>query len=41
MSISIFLMEDEFENKKSILILVIRNIDKELKRMKTIMEKNE
>ncbi|CAD8136043.1 unnamed protein product [Paramecium octaurelia] len=41
MSVSIFLMEDEFDTKKSILILVLRNIDKEVKRMKTSLEKTE
>lgn len=41
MSATIFLMEDEFDNKKSILILVLRNIDKETKKLKNNLERTE
>ncbi|CAD8076888.1 unnamed protein product [Paramecium sonneborni] len=41
MSVSIYLMEDEFDIKKNILVLIIRNIDKESKKLKILLEKSE
>ncbi|CAD8143052.1 unnamed protein product [Paramecium octaurelia] len=41
MKASIFLMDDEFDNKKQIIILVLRNIDKEITKVKTSLEKTE
>ncbi|CAD8132396.1 unnamed protein product [Paramecium pentaurelia] len=41
MRASIFLMEDEFDSKKQILILILRNIDKEITKIKTSLERTE
>ncbi|CAD8054628.1 unnamed protein product [Paramecium sonneborni] len=41
MSVSIYVMEDEFDSKKAILVLVIRNIEKETKKLKISLENTE